>query len=207
MSVGVFHNRSWRNASAPWLALAVLLATVLIATAVGQPQRSPAYLSAESKFNFIRENAQRTPPSTRPTVLTAEEWNAYLNEGGVKLPEGITGVHVTSQPPQIQAEAEIDFDLLTQNRTRNNPLMQLFTGRHHVTALARAWITDGVATVHVESIQFDGVEIPRFALEYFAYRFLRPKYGNAIGMDSSFPVHAHIWTATPGANQVTITQR
>ena len=44
-------------------------------------------------------------------------------------------------------------------------------------------------------------------LEFFSDRYLRPKYGNAVGMDSTFRLHSRIDTAILGVNQVTITQR
>ena len=61
--------------------------------------------------------------------------------------------------------------------------------------------------MHVDSVFFDGVEIPRFALDFFASNYLRPKYGNAVGLDSRFALHHRIDTAVVGNNQVTITQR
>lgn len=188
------------------IAAPILLATLLLA-AFGQAAKSSAYLSAERKLAFIAENGRREHPSTSPTVLTAAEWNAYLNEGGVRMPPGVTSIRLTTQPAVIHGDAEVDFDSLTANHTRNNPLLQLFTGKHHVTASAHASAVHGVATVQVDTVQFDGVDIPRFALEYFAAKFLRPKYGNAIGMDSTFPLKNRIDTAILGTDQVTITQR
>jgi len=188
------------------IAVPLFLAALLLA-AHGQAVKSSAYLSAERKFAFIAENGRREHPSTRPTIVTASEWNAYINESGVKLPDGVTSVRLTTQPAVIHGDAEVDFDRLTANRTRNNPLLQLFTGKHHVTGVAHASAIRGVATIQVDTVQFDGVEIPRFALEFFAGKFLRPKYGNAIGMDSSFPLKNRIDTAVLGPDQVTITQR
>jgi hypothetical protein len=52
----------------------------------------------------------------------------------------------------------------------------------------------------------DGVEVPRIALEYFADRFLRPKYGSAVGLDSTFHLPARIDSASLGTDQVTISQ-
>jgi hypothetical protein len=184
----------------------LIFATLLLA-AYGQEAKSPAFLSAQHKFAWIGENSRSEHPSTRPTVLTAAEWNAYLNEGGVKMPDGVTSVHITTQPARVYGDAEVDFDRLTANRTRNNPLLQLFTGKHHVTATAQASAVNAIGSVYVESVQFDGVEIPRIALEYFASRYLRPKYASAVGMESTFPLKNHIDSATIGPNQVTITQR
>ena len=172
-----------------------------------QPAQSAAYASAARKIDFLTENETAPDPSTRPTVLTAAEWNAYLNEGGVKLPDGVSNVHISSQPAVVHGDADVDFDRLIANRTRSNPLLALFTGKHHVTVTARASAVNGIATVHVDSVMFDGVEVPRIALEYFANKYLRPKYGNAVGLDSTFPLHDRIGTAIVGTNQVTITQR
>ncbi len=169
--------------------------------------RLAAYESAEQKIAWIGENGRREIPSPQPTVLTAAEWNAYLNEGGVKLPEGLTAVHIHTRPSFIQGEAEVDFDRMTANRTRSNPLLQLFTGRHHVIVLAHGAAIRGVATIQVDHVTFDGVEIPRFALDYFSQRYLRPKYGSAVGLDSVFRLKNRMQTVVVGDEQATITQR
>jgi len=197
---------------APRLALLIaLLGSLLPAPMRGQPAHSPAFNSAEQKFAWLGENGRSANPSTRPTVLTADEWNAYLNEagtpGGVKLPEGISNIHISSEPGVAHGEAEIDFDCLTANRTRSNPFLALFTGKHQVKVSAHVSAANGVGSVQVDSVQFDGEEVPQLALEFFANLYLRPKYGNAIGLDSTFPLHHRIDTAVVGANQVTITQR
>ena len=184
-----------------------LLGTLLLAVSHAQQTHSAAYISAARQVAWLTENAHSANPSTRPTVLTASEWNAYLNEGGVKLPAGLSNIHISSQPAIVHGDADVDFDRLTANRTRSNPLLALFTGKHHVAVTARVAAVNAVATVHVDSILFDGVEVPRVALEYFANRYLQPKYGNAVGLDSTIPLHAHIATAIAGADKVTITQR
>jgi hypothetical protein len=200
-----FRSASATRIVAP-LAL-LLLATFLLAAAYAQQAISPAFASAERKIAWIQENGRSPNPSARPTVLTATEWNAYLNQGGVKLPDGLSNIRISSQPGLAHGDAEIDFDRLTANRTRANPLLALFTGTHHVTVTARAGAANGIGTVHVESVMFDGVAVPRFALEYFADRYLRPKYGKAVGMDCNFPIHSRVDTAIVGSSQVTITQR
>jgi hypothetical protein len=187
--------------------LASGLLTVLLATSYGQETHSSAYVSAERKFAWIAQNGRSSQPSRKPTILTAGEWNAYLNEGGVKLPEGVSNIRISSQPAVVHGDAEVDFDRLTANRTRSNPFLALFTGKHHVTVTAQAAAANGVGTVRVESVAFDGVEVPRIALEYFASRYLRPKYGNSVDVDSTFHLHSRIDTAILGTNQVTITQR
>jgi len=200
-----------RWAASPLLSLALLF-TLLTASsrgfvADGGQAHSAAFESARQKLESIARNGESATPSTVPTVLTAREWNAYLNEGGVKLPEGISRIRITSQPGIAHGEAEIDFDRLTANRTRGNPLLYLFTGKHQVTVHAHAKAANGIGAVHVDFVAFDGVEIPRVALEYFARRYLRPRFGDAIAMDSRFRLHHRIDTAIVGAGQVTITQR
>jgi hypothetical protein len=189
------------------IALTLVALTLASLAAYGQPSHSEAYASAARKIAWLADNGRAQHPSTEPTVLTAPEWNAYINEGGVKLPDGVSNVRLSSQPAVIHGDAEVDFDRLTANRTRNNPLLALFTGKHHVTCTAQAAAVNGVGTVRVQSIAFDGTEVPVFLLELFSDRYLRPKYGNAIGMDSTFRLHNRIDTAILGTNQLTITQR
>jgi len=186
---------------------ALVLCTLLLTASHAQEANSPAFASAQRKLAWLEENGRSPNPSTRPTVLTAEEWNAYLNHGGVKLPEGLSNIRISSQPALAQGDADVDFDRLTGNRTRSNPFLALFTGTHHVTVTARAAAANGVGAVHVESVMFDGVVVPRLALEYFATRYLRPKYGNAVGLDSTFRIHSRIDTAVLGSDRVTIAQR
>ena len=189
---------------------AFLLATFamfLLASSRAEQAHSEAFQSARQKFQWIEHNGESATPSTAPTVLIAREWNAYLNEGGVKLPDGLDRIRILSEPGIAHGEADIDFDRLTANRTKSNPLLYLFTGKHRVNVNAHARAANGIGTVHVDSVFFDGVEIPRLALEYFSSRYLRPKYGNAVGLDSKFALHNRIDTAIIGNNQVTITQR
>jgi hypothetical protein len=186
---------------------AIVLCALLLTAAYAQEAISPAYARAARKIAWLQENGRSPNPSHNPTILTAEEWNAYLNQGGVKLPDGVSNVRIASRPATAQGDADVDFDRLTGNRTRNNPFLALFTGKHHVTVIAHASAANGVGTVQVESVTFDGVVVPRLALEYFSDRYLRPKYGNAVGLDSTFHLRSRIDSAVLGSNQVTITQR
>jgi len=188
------------------IAVALLLAS-LLPFACGQQGRSEAYSSAARKIAWLAENGRSVIPSRRPTVLTAEEWNAYLNEGGVRLPDSLSNIRITCDPALVHGNADVDFDRLTANRTRGNPLLALFTGKHHVTVNARAAAASGQGSLRVDSVLFDGVEVPRIALQYFASRYLQPKYGKAVGMDATIPLPARIDAAMIGVNQVTITQR
>ena len=205
-----------RYLSSPILLLA-FLPTLLLASSSGDPgkpairlaavEHSEAFESARQKLDWIDHNGESATPSMAPTVLTAREWNAYLNEGGVKLPEGLSRMRISSEPGVAHGEAEIDFDRLTANRTRGNPLLYLFTGKHRVNVNAHLYANKGIGVVHVDSVLLDDVEIPRLALDYFASHYLRPKYGNAVGLDSTFALHNRIDTAIVGNNQVAITQR
>lgn len=168
---------------------------------------SDAYANASRKIAWLGENARAEHPSNHPTVLKAAEWNAYLNEGGVKLPDAVSNIRITCQMELVHGDAEVDFDRLTANRTRNNPLFAMFTGKHHVNVIAKAAASNGVATIHVQSVAFDGVEVPRIALEVFSGLYLRPKYGKAVGLDSTFALKSRIDAAVPGMDQVTVTQR
>ncbi len=183
------------------------LVILLFAASFAQYTHSLAFASAEHKIAWLAENGHSEHPSSKPTVLTAEEWNAYINEGGVKLPDGLSNIRISSQPAVAHGDADVDFDRLTANRIRNNPLLALFNGKHHVTVTAQVAGAHGTGAVRVESFQLDGVEVPRIALEYLADRFLRPKYGSAVGLDSTFHLPARIDSAVVGTNQVTITQR
>jgi hypothetical protein len=53
----------------------------------------------------------------------------------------------------------------------------------------------------------DGVKVPRAAMQFLVDYYLRPKYGANIGLDSHFPLPAHIDAAVAGNNQVAVTQR
>jgi hypothetical protein len=182
------------------------LCILLLAASFAQYAHSRVFASADRKIAWLRENGRSEYPASKPTVLTAEEWNAYLNQGGVKLPEGLSNIRISSQPTIAHGEADVDFDRLTANRSRSNPFLTLFTGKHHVTVTAQLAAARGTGAVRVESFMLDGVEVPRIALEYFADRFLRPKYGSAVGLDSTFHLPARIDSASLGTDQVTISQ-
>jgi hypothetical protein len=141
-------------------------------------------------------------------VLTAEEINAYLAEGGVALPDGVRRVRFSSVPAVVTAGARIDFDRLTASRKVNNPWMaMLFTGVHDVSVEAQATGGSGMGAVRVESVTIDGVKVPRAAMQFLVDYYLRPKYGPNFGLDSRFPLPSHIDVAVVGNNQVAVTQR
>ena len=169
---------------------------------------SAACQSAQRKLQEIAENGRLRRPQPKTTVLTAEEINAYLAEGGVALPNGVWRVRFSSVPAVVTAEARIDFDRLTASRKVNNPWMaMLFTGVHDVSVEAQATGGSGMGAVRVESVTIDGVKVPRAAMQFLVDYYLRPKYGPNFGLDSRFPLPAHIDAAVVGNNQVAVTQR
>ena len=169
---------------------------------------SAAYRSAQRKLNEIAENGRLARPQPKTTVLTADEINAYLAEGGVALPDGVRRVRFSSVPAVVTAAAQIDFDRLTASRKISNPWMaMLFTGVHDVSVEAQASGGNGIGSVHIESVAIDGVTVPRTAMQFLVDYYLRPKYGPNVGLDSRFPLPAHIDAAVVGNNQVAVTQR
>jgi hypothetical protein len=72
--------------------------------------------------------------------------------------------------------------------------------------IAQAAGVDRQGVVSVQSVSFDGVEIPRFVLELFVEKYLRPKYPN-VGLQSRFALADKIDTAIVGEHKLSITQR
>jgi len=69
---------------------------------------SASYQSAQRKLKEISENGRLARPQPITTVLTADEINAYLAEGGVALPEGVQRVRFSSVPAMVTAAARIE---------------------------------------------------------------------------------------------------
>jgi hypothetical protein len=193
----------------------IFLAVLLSAVAGTQQQPSAsgtqamyhaAASSAEAKFRHIEENSRRTPPDQTPTVLNEREINAYLSSGRVQLPVGVRSVRFTGQNGVVEAVARVDFDAITAQSQSSNPLLSLFSGIHDVHAVAHASGSGGQARVHIDSIEIDGVTVPRMALQFFIDRYLQPKYPN-VGMDSIFNLPERIDTARIGDHQLIITQK
>jgi hypothetical protein len=197
---------------------AVLIFVILVAliALTNAQQRSPASstqamynaaaASAEAKFLHIEENARRNPPDQRPTVLTEREINAYLNSGRVQLPTGVRAARFTGQNGVVNTTARVDFDAITAQSRSSNPLLSLFSGMHDVHAVAHASGSGGQGRVHIDSIDIDGVNVPRLALQFFLDRYVRPKHPE-VGMDSVFALPARIDTATIGDHQLIMTQK
>ncbi len=168
---------------------------------------SIAYQDAERKFDYLRENGKRERPNPEPTVFSATELNAWVNQGGMKLPAGVEKVRFSSTPGVVTGLAHIDFDRIKSGPASSNPLMQIFSGVHEVEVVARAGASGGIGRVHVISVSIDQVSVPRIALQFFVELYLQPKYGERVGLDSTFRLPSRVNSATVGSNTLTVTQR
>jgi hypothetical protein len=162
--------------------------------------------SAEAKFRYIAQNGARSSPDPRPTVLSEEEINDYLAAGRVEIPQGVKKVRLQGQSGKVTAFLTVDFDQIRENQHSSNPLMGLFTGTHDVTVETDAAGAAGEGKVHVRTVSLDGTEIPRMALEYFAEKYLTPKYPN-VGLDSQFKLPNRIDAATVGYHKLSVAQK
>jgi hypothetical protein len=124
----------------------------------------------------------------------------------VKLPKGVSHLRLAAQPGIIDGHAQVDFAEVMQGRGSNNPLYGMFSGSHDVHVVAQAWGEHGVGTIRAKSVDFDGVQIPQFALEWFAQHYLTPKYRN-VGITSTFKLPQRIESAVVEAGKVKLIQR
>jgi len=159
-----------------------------------------------ARLHHIQQNGVAATPDTAPTVLPDNEGNAYFAAGRVKLPPSVQQLRYATTPGSVNAVARIDFDVLTQNSTSNNPLLSLFSGVHDVRVIADASAQSGTATVTAQSVEIDGVPVPRMALEYFVSKYLTSRFPN-VGMTSHFKLPSKVDSATLGQAQVTVNQR
>ncbi len=175
-------------------------------TPSGGKHFSPPAARMQEKLDFLERNAASNPISSKPTQLNEDEVNAWVAEGGLKLPTGVKQVVFHGSSGVIRADARVDFDQITAGKYSMNPLLALFSGIHDINATAAADAAGGTGHVHVQTVSLDGVEIPRIALEAFINRYLKPKYPN-IGMDSSFKMPARVDSATVGNHYVVLIQK
>jgi hypothetical protein len=75
-----------------------------------------------------------------------------------------------------------------------------------VVVIARAHAAGGEGLVEIESVSLDAADIPRFVLQMFVEKFLKPKYPN-LGLDSRFRLPDRVDTATVGRHTLVITQK
>jgi hypothetical protein len=186
-----------------WLALAA--ATDTKPAALKKQQASLAD-SAAQKLGHLQRNGMQQKPDQTPVVLTDEELNAYFAEGRVKLPKGVKSVRYSAEPGIITANTEVNFDEVRAGQESSNPLLAIFSGVHDVQVVAHAAGAGGQARVQVESVALDGIKVPRFALEMFVDKYIRPKYPQA-GLDSQFKMPARVDLAVVGDNKLTLTQK
>jgi len=165
-----------------------------------------AVASMERKLQNLESNAAATKPDPAPTEFTEQEINAYFAAGRVKLPLGVQSVAFQAQPGQINATSRVDFDQLKAGRSSANPLLTIFSGIHQVEVSAHAYGINGQGMVQVESVALDGVEIPRFVLQLFVEKYVKPRYP-AAGLDSRFALPEKIDRATVGLHKLTVTQK
>jgi hypothetical protein len=187
----------------------VLLAAVLVTSvAAGDSPADQAALadSLQKKVDHLVENGKKEKPDARPTVFTDAEVDAYMNSGRLKIPDGISDIHLVTTVGEAVGTARIDFDKLTRDVRRSNPLWALFSGVHDVKVRCGVWGKDGMANVHVQNVWLDGREIPRYALEFFVERYLKPRIPEA-ALDSRFRMPSRIQTATVGRGKTTLLQK
>lgn len=189
-----------------------VIAVVVLAFAIARPLwpcamvAGGAVQSMERKLEHIESNAQASSPDPRPTVMTEEEVNAYVNSGAVQLPKGVQRVHLEGQSGVITAHTRVDFDQITQGSRSINPLLAFFSGVHDVEVTAHSHGEHGVGYVHADHVILDGVEVPQMALQFFVDRYLKPKYPD-VGIDSRFQMPDRIDSAIVGQHQVSVVQK
>jgi len=171
-----------------------------------QNNHSAEYRAMQHKLAWLKQNAAKAHPDPRPTELTEPEVNAYFNEGGVKLPKGVSHLKLTSQAAVIDAHAQVDFEAIMQGRGSTNPLYAMFSGKHDVEVVAKASGTNGTGSIQVQSIQLDGAEAPRWTLEFFVQHYITPKYPN-VGMTTTFNLPLRIESAVVDTGRVRLVQR
>lgn len=189
------------------LVVGVLFVPVPDSLAQTKPVANPGQIASfERKLQHVESNGAQVNPDPSPTEFTEQEINAYFASGNVKLPAGVRSVVFQQQPQVVIATSRVDFDQLKAGTNSYNPLLSVFSGLHDVVVTAHAHGAKGQGLVQVDSVVLDGVEIPRFVLELFVEKYLKPKYPT-IGMDSRFPLPARVDAVTVGLHKVTVTQK
>ena len=161
---------------------------------------------AAQKLAYIQRNGMKATPDQKPTVLTDDELNAYFADGRVKLPVGVKKVRYQTKPGTLTVNTQVDFDEVRAGQKSSNPLLGIFSGVHDVEVVAQGAGSGGIARVQVESAAIDGVTVPRFVLEMFVDKVLKPKYPKA-ALDSEFKMPARVDMAELGEKKLTLTQK
>lgn len=187
-----------------FLALLILATFALLAQAA---RHSPAYLSMDKKIAAIESNTTNPPAQPQTTTITQDELNAYLNEGGVNVPKGLSDIKIEFVSGTVHASSQVNFDQLSEGHGGGNPIFSaLFSGTHDVEADAQASGSNGQGTVTIETVKLDGVTVPKSALQYLIQHYVKPKYPQA-GMTSTFTLPDNIETASVQQSQVALTQK
>jgi hypothetical protein len=105
----------------------------------------------------------------------------------------------------VSATRRVDFDKLGNEPISGNPWLSISAGTHEVGRRAHAHGCHGKGLVDVDCVSLDQVEIPRFVLELFVEKYLRPRYPQ-LGLDSEFALPTRIDTAVVGSHRLTLTQ-
>ena len=200
--MGSMNMRSTARNALVWM---VLSTAGLVFAAAGTANEKLADQFA-ARLHHIQQNGMSATPDSAPTVLPDDEGNAYFAAGRVKLPASVQQLRYSTTPGTVNAVARIDFDVLTQNSTSSNPLLSLFSGVHDVRVIAGASAQNGTATVTAQSVEIDGIPVPRMALEYFVNKYLTSKFPN-VGMTSHFKLPSRVDSAKVDAAKVIVYQR
>jgi hypothetical protein len=192
------------NQQFAFLLLLVSTLTPSFPQAGSAPGSDPA-ASMERKLEHLRSNSQLRHPDPSPTLFTEEEINAYFASGKLKFPAGVESVIFEEEPGIVTATLRVDFDKVEGERNSGNPRLSVFAGTHDAAGRAHAHGSHGKGFVDIDSVSLDNVEIPRFVLQLFVEKYLRPRYP-AVGLDSEFALPARIDTAVVGSHRLTLTQ-
>src|SRR6185436_5756615 len=152
-----------------------ILTSVLVVSAARFSSPAAAADSFQQKVEHIEANAKQPEPDPKPTNFSQEEINAYFSERRLpKMPEGVKSVRFELAPENVTAYTRVDFDELRRERNTTNPLLALFSGQHDVVVVAHTEpTTPGHVRVRVESVEIDGISVPKMALELFLDRFVK----------------------------------
>lgn len=162
--------------------------------------------SVERKLQYLQSNGAQAHPDPNPTEFTEQEINAYFAAGAIDLPAGVQSVTFQEQPGVVVGTSRVDFDRIKAGKNSYNPLLSVFSGLHDVVITAHAHGAKGQGLVHTDSVSIDGIEVPRFVLELFVEKYLKPQYPN-IGIDSRFALPARVVSATVGLHTVSVAQK
>ena len=184
-------------------AIVILLCLPL---AVAGKSDSRDLASAERKIARIEANGRSPRPNPAATVLTEAEVNAYLASDNVRLPAGVESVKLAGEDGVVTGNSRVDFDRIREGAHSANPLLSIFSGVHDVMVVVHAHGVGGRGQVHVDSVSLDNIEVPRFVLQLFVDKFLKPKYPE-LGLDSQFVLPDRIDSAAVGRHELIVTQK